>query len=73
MAARAWVVRVFGENVARRIEQFVDGKVFGSILVACPNCKTPIATELAERGVCPICGTTVISETATDEGGDVRG
>ena len=64
MAARAWVVRWFGEGVARRIEQFVEGQVFGDTFVTCPHCSTPVAaTFIAERGECPVCGTAATKET----------
>jgi rubrerythrin len=65
MAARDLVVKWFGEAVARKIEQFVDGTLFGDDLATCPRCGTPVAaTFITERGECPICGA-----KSTTEGG----
>ena len=64
MAARTWVVKWFGEGVARKIEQFVDGLVFQDEFVTCGHCSTPVAAALiTERGECPICRTATSSET----------
>ena len=57
MAARDWVVRWFGESVARRIEQFVEGGIFGDEFVTCRQCSTPVAAAfISERKKCPVCG-----------------
>ena len=64
MAARAWVVRWFGEGVARSIEQFVEGNLFGDEFITCPQCQTPVAaTLMAEWRMCPICRKSATNET----------
>ena len=63
-----WVVRWFGEGVARKIEQFVDGAVFQDSFVICPQCETPVAaTLIAERdGLCPICRTVATNDLTVE-------
>ena len=63
MAARDLVVRWLGEGVAQKIEQFVEGQIFGDSMVRCRQCKTPIAaTFLAERKECQVCGARATKE-----------
>ena len=59
------VVRWLGEGVARKIERFVDGTIFGEkTFLTCPQCKTPVAaTLISERGACPLCGAQGTKET----------
>jgi uncharacterized Zn finger protein (UPF0148 family) len=67
MALRDVVVGWFGEGVARRIEQFVDGTVFGDDFVTCPQCRTPVAaTLITERGVCPVCRTIATNDLSIE-------
>lgn len=64
MGFRNVVVRLLGESVAQRIEQFVEGKVFNDTMVTCPACGRLVATDyLCERRVCPVCGAAVGQET----------
>ena len=64
MAARDFVVGWLGESVAQKIEQFVEGQVFGDTFVTCPQCKMPVAAALiSERQECPICGAMATKET----------
>jgi hypothetical protein len=56
MAFRDVVVRWLGERVARRIEQFVNGTIFGMDDVTCPMCGTLVPAALVvEREACPVC------------------
>ncbi len=57
------VVRWFGEGVARKIEQFVDGQVFREPLVTCQKCGRLVAAELFSLGRCPVCDATATKDT----------
>jgi hypothetical protein len=64
MGFRDVVVGWFGEGVARKVEQFVDGVVFEDDLITCRTCARPVAAALmSERGQCPVCGTPACKET----------
>jgi len=63
MAARDFVVKWLGERVAQKIEQFVNGTIFGDETVTCPKCGRPVPAALVvERKTCPVC-----QEKATKE------
>ncbi len=67
MTLRQWLVRFFGENVARKIEEFMDGSVFGDPLVACPQCgRLSSATMIGKWKMCPVCHAPA-AEQPTDE------
>lgn len=67
MALRDVVVGWFGENAARKIEQFVEGEIFGDVMVTCPACGRPVASAyLGERRACPVCGAAATDETANN-------
>jgi hypothetical protein len=67
MAFRNVIVRFFGESVARRIEAFVEGTIFGDDFVTCPQCGTPVAvTLITEWGICPICRTTACEDLSVE-------
>jgi uncharacterized protein (UPF0212 family) len=57
MGFRDVVVGWFGEAVARRIEAFVEGELFGDSMVMCPKCARPVAAAfISGRQECPVCG-----------------
>jgi hypothetical protein len=67
MAARDFVVRWFGEKVARRIENFVNGTIFGEQSVTCPKCGRPVPAALVvEREACSVCQENAADKTMMD-------